>query len=575
MGTFRKLTVALSALFLGSFLTAATRAQQPPPAADAAKAEAEAGIPITSKTVQTACAPCHRADDRGVMSRISFRRNTPEGWEATIRRMVALDGLKIEPAVAREVVRYLSTNLGLAPDEVKPATFETERRMIDFKYEASRDTEQVCTACHSMGRVMLQRRSKEDWELLVAMHRGWYPLSDFQAFRRMGPIQREPGPDGRPPDNRHPVEKALEHLTAAYPLHTPEWAAWSASMRPPRLEGTWALTGYEVGKGPVYGVVRIASGASPDESTTDITLTYARSGQSVARKGRGIVYTGHQWRGRSTEGGNDSTSMREVMSVERDWQTITGRWFSGGYDERGIDVTLRRAGGQAVLLGASRAGLRTGASGQEVRLFGAGLPSSLAAKDIDFGPGVTVSRVSASTAESVTVLVDVAANAAIGPRDVVAGGAIRPGAVVVYDKVDYIKVGPEWAMARLGGATFPKGYAMFEAVAYHNGRDGKANTKDDLALGMVDAAWSLEEYSAVLNDEDIKYVGTIDAASGVFTPNLEGPNPQRHGSANNVGDVWVVATYTPEGKKPLRARAHLLVTVPLYMRWGTEAQTLQ
>ena len=48
-----------------------------------------------------------------------------------------------------------------------------------------------------------QRRTKEEWELLLAMHRGYYPLVDFQAFRRGGP----PPPtaartDGRPPDNR-------------------------------------------------------------------------------------------------------------------------------------------------------------------------------------------------------------------------------------------------------------------------------------------------------------------------------------------------------------------------------------
>jgi quinohemoprotein amine dehydrogenase len=142
--------------------------------------------------------------------------------------------------------------------------------------------------------------------------------------------------------------------------------------------------------------------------------------------------------------------------------------------------------------------------------------------------------------------------------------------------VDYIKVGPEWAMARLGGVTFPKGLARFEAIGFHNGRDGRANTGDDVEIGLVDATWNLEEYSAVLNDEDLKYVGTIDAATGVFTPNVEGPNPERRGHGNNVGDVWAVATYTPEStKRPLRARAHLLVTVPLYMRWGTEAQTLQ
>lgn len=77
----------------------------------------------------------------------------------------------------------------------------------------------------------------------------------------------------------------------------------------------------------------------------------------------------------------------------------------------------------------------------------------------------------------------------------------------------------------------------------------------------------MEEYSATLDDDDIQYVGTLDQ-SGRFEPALDGPNPARTGSRNNVGDVWVVATYTPPGTtESLRARAHLIVTVPLYMRW--------
>jgi quinohemoprotein amine dehydrogenase len=53
----------------------------------------------------------------------------------------------------------------------------------------------------------------------------------------------------------------------------------------------------------------------------------------------------------------------------------------------------------------------------------------------------------------------------------------------------------------------------------------------------------------------------------LFTPNLDGPNPKRRNNADNVGDVWVVATYkTPDGKT-LRARALLIVTVPIYMRF--------
>jgi len=579
MGTFKTIAAGCAGLLVGWILVAVPAAQQPGPAAQSTPASTppEPGIPVTDKTVQTACSPCHRPDAQGVMSRISFRRNTPEGWEGTIRRMVALNGLKIEPATARDVVRYLSNHLGLAPEEVKPAAFEVERRIIDFKYAASRDTEQTCSACHSIGRVMLNRRTKEDWGMLIDMHRGWYPLSDFQAFRRMGPPQTEPGPDGRPPDNRHPYEKALEHLTKAYPLRTPEWDAWSATVRPPKLEGEWALTGREIGKGAIYGLVRIAPGATPEEFTTELTYTYARTGASVARKGRSIVYTGFQWRGRSTEGANDDTSLREVMAVDRDWQSMAGRWFTGGYDELGIDVQLKRvSAGSPVILGASRTALRAGGAAQEIKLFGANLPTTMTAKDLDFGRGITVTSVSAATPGSVTANVAVEASAAVGPRDVVLGGTVKPAAVTVFDRVDYIKIAPEWAMARLGGVSFPKGFAQFEAIGFHNGRDGKSNTNDDVELGIVDATWSVEEYSAVLNDEDLKYVGTIDAASGLFTPNVEGPNPDRPGHANNVGDVWVIAAHTPDGaKRPLRARAHLLVTVPLYMRWGTEAQTLQ
>ena len=128
-------------------------------------------------------------------------------------------------------------------------------------------------------------------------------------------------------------------------------------------------------------------------------------------------------------------------------------------------------------------------------------------------------------------------------------------------------------MARLGGVTFPIRAEQFEARGVSNGPDGKPGTPDDLDLGPVEARWALEEYAATFKDDDIKFVGEI-AQSGLFTPNVEGPNPKRSGNRNNVGDVWVVASYAPPGAdpsaKPMRARAHLLVTVPLYMNWDSK-----
>jgi len=548
--------------------SASQTAGQTPTSPPKPAAESDEGFPIANETVKRACGACHKSDGKNRMSRISYRRTTPEGWQETIRRMATLNKAPIEPSDAREIVKYLSDHLGLAPEEAKPGAFEVERRLIDYQYSANTDTENVCSSCHSMGRVILQRRTEDDWNQLVAMHRGWYPLVDSQVFRRFGPPSREPGPDGRPPDNRHPMDKALAHLKSAFPLTTPEWSAWSATVRSPRIEGTWALSGDEPGEGPVYGRVIVKAGAAPDEFTTDVRYTYARSGRAVSRAGRVLIYTGYQWRGRTTIGGDDATSLREVMFVERDWQTIAGRWFAGGYDELGFDVKLTRVGRETVIAGMAPASLRKPSAAQEVQIYGENIPSTLAPADVDFGQGVTVTRVVSSTPTSATLEVAVAATAPTGARDVFIAGVVTPAAIAIYDKIDYLKVSPAWNMARVGGVVFPKMFAQFEAFGWSHGPDGKPDTKDDVNLGRVDAAWTIEEYTATFDDDDTRFVGAIDTVRGFFTPALDGPNPQRSGNRNNVGDVWVVATYKPAADAaPMRARAHLVVTVPLYMRW--------
>ncbi len=528
------------------------------------KEEIDSGIPIASELVRKSCSPCHKTDDKLRMSRISWRRATPEGWEHTIKRMVELNGLQIEPAAAREVLKYLSNNLGLAPEEAQKAAFEAEKRMLDYHYP-DKDTDEVCSKCHSLGRVISQRRSKTEWELLIAMHRGYYPLSDFQAFRRGGPPQTEPGPDGRPPDNRHPMDKVLPHLTNELALKTPEWSAWSANMRVPKLAGRWAFSGYQLGRGAFYGETTISATGKEDEFTTETRYVRVKTGETAMRTGKALIYTGFQWRGRSSEGAADKDGWREVMFLDRNQRELTGRWFTGGYEETGIDVTMTRIGNDPVVLGLDRKGLQTAAT-REVGIYGSNLPVGVQASAIDFGRGVAVQRVLSATATAIKVEVNVAKDAPIGPRDVSVNGVVLPGAAVVFDKIDAVKVTPVAGMARVGGINFPKQFQQFEAVAYHNGADGKPDTKDDLNLGAVDVTWVLEEYPATLDDTDRDFVGSIDDR-GLFTPNVDGPNPKRKGNANNTGDVWVIAIFkTPEGRT-LRARAFLLVTVPLYVKF--------
>ena len=573
----------LSGVVFAGAIVHATQAPAPSPApvsptqpSAAPTAKPEDGIPVTDQVVLKACGTCHRPDDKSQMSRISFQRNTPEGWQNTIQRMAALNGLNIDAATARHVVKYLATNHGLAPEEAKPAAWEVEKRWLDFKYPANTDAESTCNKCHSLGRVISQRRTRGEWELLIAMHRGWYPLVDNQAFRRGGPAPRDRSADGRPPDTRHPVEKAIDHLAQTFPLKTPEWAAWSANMRPARIDGTWALSGWELGKGAIYGKVVITADPSmPDEFTTTATYRVARTGETIERTGRAIVYTGFQWRGRSTTQAEEG-SLREVMLIDRDWRHMEGRWFTGGYDEIGLDIKMDRVAGDTRVLGTDRTALKQGASGQELKIYGQNIPAALRAADIDLGSGITVTRVVSATPDVATVTVDVAANAPNGMRDLFVLGSARPRALAVFDHVDSIKVKPDWAMARVGGVGFPKALAQFEAWGYNNGPDGKTDTADDIELGLVDVQWSMEEFAATYDDDDVKFVGTLDAKTGRFTPNIDGPNPARSGSRNNIGDVWVVARHNAEaaGEKPAsthRARAHLLVTVPLYMRFDPSA----
>jgi quinohemoprotein amine dehydrogenase len=364
MAKLRSALLVCSALFC---FASATEGQAVPSApADTPVAAADAGIPVESELVRQKCGTCHKVGDRNVMTRISYRRASPENWEKTIKRMVALNGARLEPTEARDILKYLSDHNGLAPEEARPVAFDYERRLIDYTYE-DKSTTATCAGCHSIGRVLSERRTKEEWQLLVTMHRGLYPLVDNQpmsagqGFRRSRRGAVEPNADGTPPDPRQPMDITIEHLAKTFPLKTPEWTAWAATMQTPRLSGKWALTGYQLGEGPVYGVVTIAEDpGTPGAFTTDISYRGSRTGTIVSRSGKATVYTGYQWRGRATAGGANAEPWREVMFIERTGGEMWGRWFTGAYDETGVDVKLVRIGSDPLVTGTSAVSLKAG-----------------------------------------------------------------------------------------------------------------------------------------------------------------------------------------------------------------------
>jgi quinohemoprotein amine dehydrogenase len=542
----------------------------------AAQEKPEEGIPVTDPLVISKCGTCHTKDDKGNLSRISWERSTPEGWEEAIKRMVRLNGLTISPAEAKSVVKYLSTYHGLAPEEAKAVMYMPEHRMQDEAVPTPA-VQTTCMGCHPIGRGLSWRRSKEDWRLLTNMHVFLYAQADV-AFRRGffgggGNAALIPGAaDDAPPL----VEQSIDYLAKTAPLHTPEWAAWRARMRSPKLAGRWLITANIPGKGKYYGEMVMEPGAADDEFQTRVKLQSVKDGSTLTRSGQGLVYAGYSWRGRSkgTAAGSSqpddlSKEMREAMWISPDQLWAQGRWFFGEYQEFGADVKMVRASAEPTLVGADRTMLKLGSQSNRIRLIGDNLPAQVAAADLDFGSGVSVRRIVSHTPQEVVAEVDVASNAVPGKRDIAFRRSVLEGAMAVYDRIDYIKVLPETALAHLGSDVHPKGFEQFDAVAYQRGADDKLHTADDVELGPIDVTWSVEEYLSVYGDDDKDFVGTL-SPTGLFTPALDGPNPKRKFSRNNYGDVWVVATAKNEKDKegqPLTGRSYLVVTVPTYIHW--------
>ena len=260
----RRLAVASSLIVLFAaggirVIGARDRDQQTPPAvaptptpSPTPKVDEEDGTPITSGAVKTACGDCHSEDAKHRFTRISYRRTTPEGWQETIRRMVTLNKASIEPdrrARGREVP--------LRPSRPRAGRSEAggvRSRSAASSTSSTRQTptpSSVCSSCHSMGRVMLQRRTA----------RGVEPAGRHAP--RLVPARRLPGVPPRraarhraraPTAGRRTIgirwTRRSAHLKSAFPLTTPEWTAWSATMRSPQLDGTWALNGLRARRGP-------------------------------------------------------------------------------------------------------------------------------------------------------------------------------------------------------------------------------------------------------------------------------------------------------------------------------------
>lgn len=616
------LRVLAAALVLATLAPpVATQEPQGPPAGERAaqkkdeeeeeKKEPRKGIPVTSPLVLTHCSRCHAQDERGHMTRISFERKAPEGWSETVKRMIRLNEVKVTPDEAKQIVRYLSNEHGLTREEAERGHWESERRVHWSEESFDEEFRQTCSVCHPLGRVLIQQRDAEEWQLLRATHVAYFPLSrgqmgggpppeESERRGRGGPAGAAPSAQGvgaagggggggdaqRRSGGNDRGDRILTRLAEQQPLFTPQWEQWVIHRREVPLAGEWTAIAHEVGRGDGVGTVTLTRSAA-DEYDVAWNLRFA-DGSTLERRGKGLLYAGYSWRGSSKEPGEGGRTWREVMLLDEGWKSLKGRLFTGAYDELGVEVELLRHIPSPAVFAIVPRHVTVPSSGRVLDVHGCAFPDLLAASDFHAGAGVTVTAVERVSATLARITVDVAPDAECGTRIVSFGADPGRATIELYDAVDYVRVGPVQGLARIGGAKHPPQFERFEAIAVHRGKDGKPYTKDDVDLMTVPARWSLTEFVVRDDDDDVKFVGAIDEATGLFTPAVDGPNPARKWQANNVGDVFAEATVTIDvpvrrakdapGDPPLvpamvsttfHARGHLLVSVPLYARWNS------
>lgn len=488
--------------------------------------------------INTKCVTCH-TQAGGQINRLQ-QRKSPEGWLMTVTRMRTMHNADLTPEEVRTVVKHLADTRGLAPSESQPARYAMERRLNTIEQHKNELVGQMCARCHSGARVELQRRPMAEWEHLVHFHLGQFPTTEYQA-------------GGRDRDWLGiALKEVVPYLAKTYPYESKAWDEWKARA-PMSPAGRWTVAGRWPGKGDYAGVMTVAAGSGTDRYTVSLDGSWA-DGSPLKGNGSALVYTGYEWRADLDVGG---VKMRQVLALEG--ERASGRLYERDQDASGGDLSAVKQGGGAVVLAVQPALIRAGETAT-LRIVGAGLDG-----EVKLPQGLSVAETVSRDANQLVLKVRAAKSAARGVKALQVGAASSP--LAVYDRIDYVKVAPDYAIGRIGGngGSTPVVQGRFEAIAHSAGRDGKQGTKDDWVIGPVPAKWSVEPFDdTARHDRDVEFAGLMNADTGVFTPAGAGPNPQRRMSTNNAGNLNAVATVM-EGRKALVGKGHFIVTV---QRWN-------
>ncbi|MEY8215170.1 MAG: quinohemoprotein amine dehydrogenase subunit alpha [Colwellia sp.] len=495
--------------------------------------------PTGPELIRANCFGCHIPTSDGI-SRISGQRKTPEGWEMTVNRM----WLKLKGSNTHEIVKYLSDTQGLAPSETEGSRYLLEKDNNHIETQFDDEFQAMCARCHSGGRSALQRRKPKEWNYLVDFHLGQFPSSEYSMYgrdRNWYDIARN---------------KMVPLLAKEYPFASEDWTNWLASEKP-KLEGKWILSGHMPGKGYFSATMNVEQNKK-DYYSLNVEGNYA-NGEVITGTGSSVVYTGYEWRGNLNFG---DITLRQTLAASADGQTLTGRFYQKDQELMGMKIKAIKDTSNTRLLSVFPSHIKKGET-TNITITGSGLTDSLMLPS-----SIMVNKVISQSKNSMVVNVTAKDSASIGYINIQVGEAILTDKLAIYTQVNSLKVVPSYGVARVGGngGSTPKNDTLFRAVGFDYGKDGIANTDDDINLGYIEEViWEVVPRDAhAKKDEDVKFSGQLNTTTGHFTPAAAGPNPERYRSTNNAGNLNIVAKLTENGNE-ITGIGRLLVAV---QRWN-------
>jgi len=495
--------------------------------------------------LQETCGTCHSSGKLGRasaitgadFSRMRGQRKTPEGWLMTIARMQVTHGVNITQDERRVLVKHLADSQGLAPSESESYRYALERRLNEV--EEFRDSEselaelgEMCARCHSGARFALQRRSQDEWEHTIHSHLGQWPSLEYQAFSR----------------DRDWFEIALKdtvpELVERYGLESKAWDEWQENKpAADEFNGSWSFSGHYPGEGALHGVMTV-NHQGDDNFAVEVRGKYV-DGRDFSGKGSAILYNGHEWRANINI---DGTQMQQLFSVIDG--KMQGRMFEKKFFERGLDFVGAHESTNTVL--AVQPSYVKAGEKATLTIVGTGLNAVP-----NLGEGVKVEKVTQQSPFLYTVKVAVDKKAAT-QRKVLGDG--EHAALAVYQQLEKVTVTPDFAVARVGGdgGHVEKLQGRFDALGWAKNGD------EEVLLGVMPAMWEVSPFDEDAKaNNDVKYAGTLDASTGVFTPAVAGPNKERSMMSNNIGNLNITAT-VKDGRKKVSGSGQLVVGVPVW-----------